>query len=113
MGRVWPRPMHRGRPLNLIVRRQLGGSVASEMSDFDAASREFVIANREMREANFKLVTGKALPPDEPPLCDFCGAGHNTVRRMFAGCVGKGKEVHICSECIRAFSEADVDAKGK
>ena len=87
--------------------------MATDLSDFDAASRELVVACREVREANHKLVSGKALPPDEPPLCDFCGAGHNTVPRMFAGYVGRGKEVHICSECIQAFSKEGGDAEGK
>jgi hypothetical protein len=37
----------------------------------------------------------KKRPPDEPPLCSFCGVGRNNVETMF-----HGRGAYICSDCI-------------
>jgi len=64
-------------------------------------------SQRALREARYKRLTGRALPPDEPPLCSFCGAGSNNVRRMLAGFEANGIRAHICDVCVHAFHGAD------
>jgi hypothetical protein len=81
--------------------------VATDDPKVKAAEREVRAAHRAVREARHKHLTGRALPSDEPPLCSFCGAGQNTVRRMLVGDGG----AHICSECVEAFYVGDKEGK--
>jgi hypothetical protein len=37
-------------------------------------------------------------PPDQPPLCTFCGTGRNNTTFMFSG--RRVAEAYICAECI-------------
>jgi len=83
------------------------GIVAADDPNIKAVKREIRAAHRAVREARHKHLTGRALPPDEPPLCSFCGAGQNTVKRMLPG----DGDAHICNECVEAFYLGDKDGR--
>jgi hypothetical protein len=68
----------------------------------EAVARQAREANRRLREARAKL-SGRVLPPDEPPFCSFCGAGQNNVRSMLGGQATAREAAFICSECVEAF----------
>lgn len=68
------------------------------------AELELRAAQRKLREVEYRRATGNDLPPDEPPLCSFCGAGQNNVRYMLPGTqVGP----YICVRCVQEFHEID------
>jgi len=76
--------------------------MSTEESNAEAAARQAREANRLLREARAKL-SGRVLPPDEPPFCSFCGAGQNNVRSMLGGQAADRDVAYICNECVEAF----------
>lgn len=83
--------------------------VIEDSPEFKQAERTFIAIQRELREVHHKARTGQVLPPDEPPLCSFCGAGSNNVQRMLAGHVDNGFRAYICNVCVEAFCTTGAD----
>jgi hypothetical protein len=83
--------------------------VARDKSSIEAAELELRAAQRQVREERTKFLTGRELPPDEPPLCSFCGAGHNNVRFLIES--GSSGDAHICDECVAAFHSVNSNKK--
>jgi len=81
--------------------------VPADDPELKFAESELLASQRALREAQHKRLTGRALPLDEPPLCSFCGAGSNNVRRMLGGFEANGIRAHICDVCVQAFHGAD------
>jgi ClpX C4-type zinc finger len=81
--------------------------VPTDRTDLDAAREELRKAHRGVREVRYRHETGKDLPPDEAPLCSFCGAGQNNVQRMLASDSGSDPPAYICSNCVEAFHGAN------
>ena len=79
--------------------------------DIRLAELELRAARRQLRELEYRRATGTELPPDEPPLCSFCGAGQNNVRRMLPGDEVSGIRPHICDSCVQEFHELDLEGK--
>jgi hypothetical protein len=75
------------------------------------AELELRAAGRQLRELEYRRATGRELPPDEPPLCSFCGAGENNVQRMLPGYEVGGVRAHICVRCVKEFHELDLEDK--
>lgn len=75
-----------------------------EPSDKDAERQKWEQMERDMRKLQAEMgfpADPKPRPPDEPPLCSFCGAGKNNVKFMFSGKYeGVGSPVFICGDCI-------------
>jgi hypothetical protein len=84
--------------------------VSSKEREAEAAARQARAANRLLREARAKF-SGRTLPPDEPPFCSFCGAGHNNVRSMLGGEATGREPAYICNECVEAFHKANPGKK--
>ena len=69
-------------------------------ADLKALERELRASFRAVREARVKALEGRQLPLDEPPLCSFCGVGHNNARVLLPS--NGDPPAHICDECIEA-----------
>lgn len=79
--------------------------------EISAVNRELFKTLRLVREARCEHLTKRKLPPDEPPLCSFCGAGKNNSKVMLAGVAIDGLVSHICDECIEAYHKGIMEKK--
>jgi hypothetical protein len=75
-------------------------------SENERALAEIEAAGRELAEAVALLgisTPATPRPPDEPPICSFCGVGSNNVPRMIGGNHSEtGAAIFICSNCVVA-----------
>ena len=78
--------------------------------------RELAEAERLVRELSGALgvpIRQGKRPPEEPPLCSFCGAGRNNVSAMFCGKPEHAPApVYICDDCIEAGYQMISNSNG-